>query len=154
MALVDAGYLAPLNGLQRGVRLTQPDQEASRALPLLGRIAAGQPIEAVAGDEFVTVPDALCGRGEHFVLRVRGDSMIEAGICDGDLAVIERAEDAHDGAIVAALIDEAETTLKRLQRRGELLYLCPANAAMQTLEYAAERVRVMGVLRGLMRRYR
>ena len=123
-------------------------------LPLLGRIAAGTPIEALAdGSTSVDVPSLLMGEGEHYVVQVLGESMIEAGIQDGDLAVIQRADEAQSGEIVVALIDDREVTLKRLRRKHASIALEPANPAFETRIFGPQRVKVQGRLVGLMRRY-
>lgn len=127
---------------------------ASTALPIYGRIAAGTPIEALADTSaMLEVPSLLVGQGEHYVLQVVGESMIEAGILDGDLAVIQRCEDAENGAIVVALVEEREVTLKRLRRRGASVALEPANAAFETRIFGPSQVKVQGRLVGLIRRY-
>ncbi len=123
-------------------------------LPLYGRIAAGQPIEALRDTGVhVEVPLALIGSGEHYALEVAGDSMIEAGILDGDTAIIRREDSAENGQIVVALIDDMEVTLKRLRRRGSAVALEPANARYETRIVPSDRVRVQGRLVGLLRRY-
>lgn len=123
-------------------------------LPLYGRIAAGLPIEALADEsETVDVPAALLANGDHFALTVSGDSMIEAGIHDGDTVIIRRSDTAENGQIVVALIDESEVTLKRLRRRGNSVALEPANPRFETRLLPAERVRVQGRLVALLRRY-
>ncbi|MBE7212842.1 MAG: transcriptional repressor LexA [Gluconacetobacter diazotrophicus] len=123
-------------------------------LPLYGRIAAGAPIEALRDNgAHVEVPMALLGSGEHYALEVAGDSMIEAGILDGDTAIIRREEVAENGQIVVALIDDAEVTLKRLRRRGAAVALEPANKRYETRIVPSDRVRVQGRLVGLLRRY-
>jgi repressor LexA len=131
-----------------------PDVEAVE-LPLYGRIAAGTPIEALRDQSAsVGVPASLLGhRGEHYALEVAGDSMIEAGILDGDTVIIERGEAAENGAIVVALIDKEEVTLKRLRRRGASIALEPANKAYETRIFGPDRVEVQGRLVGLLRRY-
>lgn len=122
-------------------------------LPLLGLIAAGSPIESLPGDETVAVPEALTRKGDHFVLRVRGDSMIDEGIHDGDLVVVQRRETAANGEMVAALIG-AETTLKKFFREaGGMIRLQPANERLQPILVDEANVRVQGVVVGLMRRY-
>jgi len=123
-------------------------------LPLYGRIAAGLPIEALrdAGTQ-IEVPMALLGSGEHYALEVAGDSMIEAGILDGDTVVIRRGETAENGQIVVALVDENEVTLKRLRRRGNSIALEPANARHETRIFPADAVKVQGRLVALLRRY-
>jgi repressor LexA len=122
-------------------------------VPLHGRIAAGLPVEALESDRSLSVPAALLGPGDHYALEVSGDSMIDAGIFDGDYALIRRCDDARDGDIVVALIDDAEATLKYLRREKNLIRLDPANAAYQPQHYPAHRVRVQGKLAGLLRRY-
>jgi repressor LexA len=123
-------------------------------LPLYGRIAAGLPIEALRdGGESVEVPAALLGGGEHYALEVAGDSMIEAGILDGDTVIIRRGDTAENGAIVVALVDENEVTLKRLRRRGNSIALEAANPRYETRIFGPDRVKVQGRLVGLVRRY-
>ncbi len=125
----------------------------SISIPLHGRIAAGMPLEAMESDRSLSVPAALLGPGDHYALEVSGDSMIDAGIFDGDYALIRRCEDARDGDIVVALIDDAEATLKYLRREKSMIRLDPANAAHEPQRYPASRVRVQGKLAGLLRRY-
>lgn len=122
-------------------------------LPLHGRIAAGMPIEAMERDTMLAVPAALLGPGEHYALEVSGDSMVEAGILDGDYALIRKTDRAHDGEIVVALIDESAATLKYFRHEGSHVRLDPANASYQAQIYAASQVRVQGRLAGLLRRY-
>ena len=123
-------------------------------LPLYGKIAAGTPIEALRDhSNSVDVPANLVGRGEHYALTVEGDSMVDAGIHDGDMVVIERCETAENGTIVVALIDNSEVTLKRLRRKGDSIALEPANPAHKTRIFGPDRVRIQGRLVSLMRRY-
>lgn len=122
-------------------------------IPLHGRIAAGMPIEALEGHSTLSVPAALLGGGEHYALEVSGDSMVEAGILDGDYALIRRTETARDGEIVVALVDEHEATLKYFRREGAMVRLDPANRAYDPQRYAPNQVRVQGRLAGLLRRY-
>ena len=122
-------------------------------IPLHGRIAAGVPIEAFEGSSMLAVPAALLGSGEHYALEVSGDSMVEAGILDGDYALIRRTETARDGEIVVALIEENEATLKFFRREGAMVRLDPANRAYDPQRYAPAQVRVQGRLAGLLRRY-
>ncbi|MEH3106255.1 MAG: transcriptional repressor LexA [Sphingomonas fennica] len=122
-------------------------------LPLHGRIAAGMPIEALEGQSMLSVPAALLGPGEHYALEVAGDSMVEAGILDGDYALIRRTEQARDGEIVVALVEENEATLKYWRREGTMIRLDPANRAYDPQRYAPAQVRVQGRLAGLLRRY-
>ncbi|MGD9614319.1 MAG: transcriptional repressor LexA [Alphaproteobacteria bacterium] len=130
-----------------------PDS-AAVDLPLYGRIAAGTPIEALRDQNTsVAVPGNLIGRGEHYALEVAGDSMVEAGILDGDTVIVQRCDTAENGTIVVALIDNIEVTLKRLRRRGGSIALEPANKAYETRIFGPERVKVQGRLVGLLRRY-
>ena len=122
-------------------------------IPLHGRIAAGVPIEAFEGSTMLPVPAVLLGSGEHFALEVAGDSMVEAGILDGDFALIRRQEIARDGEIVVALIEESEATLKFFRREGAMIRLDPANRAYDPQRYAPAQVRVQGKLAGILRRY-
>lgn len=122
-------------------------------IPLHGRIAAGVPIEAMEGQNMLSVPAALLGSGEHYALEVSGDSMVEAGILDGDFALIERTAVARDGQIVVALIDDAEATLKYFRKEGPRVRLDPANSAYEPQVYDAQQVRIQGKLAGLLRRY-
>src|SRR5712691_9881981 len=123
-------------------------------LPLYGRIAAGTPIEALRDqNNSIAVPGSLIGRGEHYALEVAGDSMIEAGILDGDTVIIQRCDTADNGAIVVALVDNVEVTLKRLRRRGASIALEPANKTYETRIFGPDRVKVQGRLVGLLRRY-
>jgi repressor LexA len=122
-------------------------------LPLHGRIAAGMPIEAFEDSTQLAVPAALLGPGEHYALEVSGDSMIEAGILDGDYALIQKASTARDGEIVVALVDGQDATLKYFRRDGRTVQLDPANAAHTAQRYEAGRVIVQGRLAGLLRRY-
>ena len=122
-------------------------------LPLHGRIAAGMPIEAMERDMTLAVPAALLGPGEHYALEVSGDSMVDAGILDGDYALIRKTDVAKDGEIVVALIDDSAATLKYFRNDGARVRLDPANAAYQAQIYAADQVRVQGRLAGLLRRY-
>ncbi len=140
------------SGKLPGVRAASEAGAAS--LPLYGRIAAGLPIEALRDEaELVDVPLTLLGNGDHFALQVEGDSMIEAGILDGDIVIIRKGETADNGQIIVALVDEHEVTLKRLRRRGNSIALEPANIRYETKIYPAERVRVQGKLVALLRRY-
>jgi repressor LexA len=123
-------------------------------MPLYGRIAAGSPIEALRDQsQTIGMPASLLGHGEHYALEVAGDSMIDAGIHDGDIVVIKRGETAETGDIVVALVDENEVTLKRLRRRGASIALEPANPAHETRIFGPDQVKVQGKLVGLYRRY-
>jgi len=134
---------APINGAGESVQL-----------PLYGRIAAGTPIEALRDQSnTIGVPAGLLGSGEHYALEVAGDSMVDAGILDGDTVLIQRCDTAENGSIVVALIDSNEVTLKRLRRRGDSIALEPANKDYETRIFGPDRVKVQGRLIGLMRRY-
>ncbi len=140
----------------RGVQKVRPSLAGSTTndLPILGRIAAGTPIEAIQHEvDRVAAPEALLRTGEHFVLEVQGESMIDAGIHDGDYAIIQRTDDATNGEIVGALVDQEEATLKRLRKKGASIALEAANPAFETRIYGADRVAIQGRLVGLMRKY-
>lgn len=128
--------------------------ENSFDVPVLGRIAAGVPIEAIQHRTHdVSVPASLMGSGEHYALEVQGDSMIEAGILDGDTVILQRCNTARNGEIVVALIDDEEATLKRLRKKGNSIALEAANPAYETRIFGPDRVDVQGKLVGLMRQY-
>jgi len=130
-----------------------PDTDAVE-LPMYGRIAAGTPIEALRDTTTsIGVPAALLNHGEHYALEVAGDSMVDAGILDGDTVIIQRCDTADNGSIVVALVDNIEVTLKRLRRRGASIALEPANPAYETRIFGPDRVNVQGKLVGLLRRY-
>jgi len=122
-------------------------------IPLHGRIAAGVPLEAMEGQSMLSVPAALLGSGDHYALEVSGDSMIEAGILDGDYALIQRTDVAREGQIVVALIEDSEATLKYFRRQGAQVRLDPANSAYEPQIYAPDQVRIQGKLAGILRRY-
>jgi repressor LexA len=126
----------------------------ARELPVLGRIAAGTPIDAIQHErDRLLVPEAILGAGEHFILEVQGDSMIHAGILDGDYVIIRKANTANSGEIVVALVMEEEATLKRLRRKGASIALEAANPAYETRIFGPDQVQVQGRLVGLIRRY-
>ncbi len=155
-ALIELGLVEPMDGKQRGVRLSvaKPSPQAEvHELPLLGQIAAGRPIDAIAGEDRVAVPANLMPRGDAYALRVRGESMRDIGILDGDTILVESRSEARNGEVVVALIDEECATLKRFHRRGEWIELAAENSDFQPLRYAADRVRVQGVVVGLLRSY-
>ena len=123
-------------------------------VPVMGRIAAGTPIEALQNaTENLPVAEAMLGSGEHYALEVMGDSMINAGILNGDTVLIQRSDDAQSGDIVVALVDNSEATLKRLRKRGAQIALEAANPAFETRIFGPDRVKVQGRLIGLIRRY-
>ncbi len=144
---------APVASLAAARRAREAASAPARVVPLVGRIAAGLPIEAIEAPEDLAVPAALLGPGEHFALQVVGDSMIEAGIFDGDFALIRRTDDARDGEIVVALIDNQDATLKYFRREKGMIRLDPANSLYEPQLYLPSRVRIQGRLAGLLRRY-
>ena len=152
---------------KRGVEIVKQDDDQSdeaspaairrqdspvRELPLFGYIAAGRPLEVDVSDETIAVPEHLTTRGDNYVLKVRGDSMVEDGILDGDLVIIARRDEAHNGDMVVANVS-GEVTLKRLYREGERVRLQPANSMMGPIYAAARDVAVQGIVVGLMRRF-
>ncbi len=152
-ALVEAGLVEPMGGQQRGIRLSKRGRSGTGELPLLGYIAAGRPIEAVSTPETVEVPSFLRTNNACYVLRVKGDSMIDDGIFDGDWVIIEHASRADNGNIVVALIDGLEATLKRIEQKPNAVVLHPANSTLQAKSYEPARITIQGVLVGQMRRY-
>jgi repressor LexA len=145
-----------LSGVRAAIRPPAAKPEPANdiiELPLHGRIAAGVPIEALEGQSTLPVPAALLGPGEHYALEVSGDSMIEAGILDGDFALVKRTSAARDGEIVVALVRGEEATLKYLRREDGMIRLDPANGAYDPQIYRPGEVEVQGKLAGLLRRY-
>jgi repressor LexA len=153
--LVQAGLIEIEPDRSRGIRLLQDVDSSNRfTLPLLGRIAAGLPIEAIPDQDEIDLSEFFI-RPNRFVLKVTGDSMIDAGILDGDMVVVEQASTARDGDIVVALIDREEATLKTFRRNPDKsISLVPSNASMKTMRYAADRVQIQGIVVGQMRSYR
>ncbi len=140
--------------LGKGRGAAADDGERPVAVPVMGRIAAGTPIEALqTRSHTISVPPDMLGSGEHYALEVRGDSMVDAGILDGDMALIQRNETADTGDIVVALIDEEEATLKRFRRRGASIALEPANTSYEVRILPPNRVKIQGKLIGLYRKY-
>jgi repressor LexA len=140
--------------LGKGRGATADDGERPVAVPVMGRIAAGTPIEALqTRSHTISVPPDMLGSGEHYALEVRGDSMVDAGILDGDMALIQRNESADTGDIVVALIDDEEATLKRFRRRGASIALEPANTSYEVRILPPNRVKIQGKLIGLYRKY-
>jgi repressor LexA len=134
--------------------MAEDDGNHPVAVPVMGRIAAGTPIEALqTRSHTISVPPDMLGSGEHYALEVRGDSMVDAGILDGDMALIQRNDTAETGDIVVALIDEEEATLKRFRRRGASIALEPANTAYEVRILPPNRVKIQGKLIGLYRKY-
>ncbi len=147
--VIRGNFAAHLSGVQKAA-----NEAAAVHLPLYGRIAAGLPIEALRDQGTgVEVPAAMLGGGEHYALEVAGDSMVEAGILDGDTVLIRRGDTADNGSIVVALVDESEVTLKRLRRRGNSIALEAANPRYETRIFGPDRVKVQGRLIGLLRKY-
>jgi len=152
-ALVEAGLIEPLEGKQRGIRLRQQDEMEEEGLPLLGYIAAGHPIEALPQPEYIDVPDFMQTGKSCYVLQVRGDSMIDEGILDGDFVVIEQRDHARNGEIVVALVHNENATLKRIEQQPGKVILHPANPTMKSMTYHPDEVLIQGVLIGQMRKY-
>ena len=157
---LDTTPFEPASNVVRGAfRRSRPELAActgptGASLPLYGRIAAGLPIEALTDTtSLIEVPGVLLGQGEHYVLQVVGDSMVDAGIHDGDYAVIQRCDDAENGTVVVAMVDDREVTLKRLRRRGASIALEPANSAYEIRIFGPHQVKIQGRLVALMRRY-
>lgn len=149
-ALRDAGDICITPNKHRNIEL-MPELAQNGKLPLLGRIAAGRPIEAIPDRETVDLANIFL-RDNHYALEVRGDSMIEEGILDGDVVVCQQASVANDGQIVVALVDDSETTLKRLRRnRDRTITLLPANVEYTAMTYSSDRVRIQGIFVGLLR---
>ncbi len=149
--LEEKGALSRQWNRSRGI--SPADETASsRAVPLLGAVAAGRPIEPFPDEESIEVPSTLLGKGEHFVLRVRGDSMVEDGIRDGDYVIVSRRQNAQNGQTVVALV-RGEATLKRYYAEGTRVRLQPANASMKPLTVDARDVTLQGVVTGLIRAY-
>jgi len=153
-ALEDKGYIERSKGNARGMSLVELPLVSAPTIPLVGKIAAGLPIEAIEDQQELNLSEMFMGP-ELFALRVTGDSMMEAGILDNDYVIIKKQAVASDGDIVVAMIDKVEATLKRFKRRSvEEVALIPENSEMETMVYPAERVNIHGVLVGQMRNYR
>ena len=146
------GKSAPAPAAQKPA--TDNDAGSSVSVPVMGRIAAGVPISAIQNNTHdISIPAEMIGGGEHYALEVKGDSMIEAGILDGDTVIIRNANSANPGEIVVALVDDEEATLKRLRRKGASIALEAANPAYETRIFGPDRVKIQGKLVGLIRRY-
>ena len=163
-ALEERGYIKKLNNRARAIEIIKNvnliDTENGKnknniiSIPILGKIAAGLPIEAIFDNtNYIELPETLLKKGEYFILNVEGDSMIEAGIFDGDQVVIRKANDANNGEIVVALIDNNEATLKRIFKRGQQVALQPENSNYKTVIYGPDRIQIQGVLKHLIRSY-
>jgi len=141
-------------GAPSAVRVTAEPANDTRELPLLGKIAAGTPIAAIQHEQArYPVPESMLGSGDHYMLEIEGDSMIEAGILNGDMVVIKRVDTASSGDIVVALVEGEEATLKRLRKKGGSIALEPANRAYETRIFGPDQVEVQGKLVGLIRQY-
>lgn len=154
-AIEARGYLHRDANRARSIELKHADAPAVRILPLYGYIAAGRPIEAISTSNNLAVPEELLrGRGDHYVLRVQGDSMIEEHIADGDYVVVDPGASPADGETVVALVDGENVTLKKLYREGSQVRLQPANATIPALRFDGSRVQVQGVVVAVMRKYK
>ncbi len=152
--LEDKGLIKRNWNHSRAIEITKQATVRGGSLPLMGEVAAGYPIEAIENPELVEVPRDFVGAKESFVLRVKGDSMIDDGIRDGDLIIVESRRTAQPGQTVVALVDGREATVKRFYPEGEMVLLQPANESMPPLRYPANQVQLQGVVIGLMRSYR
>jgi repressor LexA len=152
--LQEKGFIRRAWNRSRSVELVQ-SRGAGRAveLPMLGFVAAGSPIEAVAGNETIAVPEALAGKRDSYVLRVRGDSMIDEQIRDGDFVIVEDRKSADNGEMVIALVGGLDVTLKKFYRESGRIRLQPANPSMQPMIFDPDHVQVQGVVVGVMRKY-
>lgn len=148
------GYIRKGYNESRSIEVVPAEMTvAALPLPLMGAVAAGAPIEAIAEQETVAVPEDMLGRGEHYVLRVNGDSMIDEQIRDGDYLVVKQRETASNGEMVVALVDQESATVKKFYREGNRIRLQPANNAMKPMFFGADRVMVQGIVVGVIRRY-
>ena len=163
-ALEERGYIKKLNNRARAIEIiknvnlidteNRKNKNSVISIPILGKIAAGLPIEAISDNtNYIELPETLLKKGEYFILNVEGDSMIEAGIFDGDQVIIKKANDANNGEIVVALIDNNEATLKRIFKRGQQVALQPENSNYKTVIYGPDRIQIQGVLKHLIRSY-
>ena len=138
----------------RAIRSEDNEDNQIIALPLYGKIAAGDPIEAINDlSQNIAVPNSLLGQGDHYALKVEGDSMVEAGIFDGDTAIIKKCENAENGTIVVALVENEEVTLKKLRKRNNSIALEPANPQYETRIFGPDQVKLQGKLVGIIRKY-
>ncbi len=151
--LVEKGLLRKAWNRSRSLEVVDPARTAARVIPLLGTVAAGVPIEAVATPDTISVPADLIGRKECYALRVSGNSMVDDHIVDGDVVLLESRSIPHEGEVVVALIRHEEATLKRFYRDGGKVRLVPSNSNLRPMEFPAEDVEVQGVVIGLLRRF-
>lgn len=153
-ALESRGYLRREPNQARSIELSRSTHAGARVLPLLGYVAAGKPIEAISAPDHLIIPEELLnGRGPHYVLVVRGESMIDEHIQDGDFVVVEAREQANNGEMVVALVDGENVTLKKYYRKGAQIRLQPANPQMAPIVLDETRVKVQGVVVGVIRKY-
>lgn len=152
-ALEKRGFIRRLSHQARSIQLIDRSRAAAVTLPLLGYVRAGEPLEAVTIPEEISVPESFLTRGNNYVLRVRGDSMIEDHIQEGDYVIVEQREIAHNGETVIALIDGENATLKKYYREGGRIRLQPANSALAPLLLSEDRVKIQGVVVGVMRKF-
>jgi repressor LexA len=151
--LAAKGYVRRQPNQRRAIKVLQPAVPAGRRVPLLGRVAAGRPIEPLSDREELELPEGWLGKGQTFALRVRGDSMIDEQIRDGDLVIVEERETARNGDMVIALVDGDSVTLKRYYRDGPQVRLEPANPLLSPLIRPEEQVRIQGIVIGVLRRF-
>ncbi len=151
-SLIDKGHLQRTGRNWRGLRLAGEQNRRLTILPLAGRIAAGKPIEAISEQYEINFSEMLLGP-DRYVLEVQGDSMIDAGILDGDLVIVRETQSADNGDIIVALIDNNEATLKRLRKKGNQVELIPDNQSMTSMVYSADRINIQGVVVGQARMY-
>jgi len=152
--LEEKGYIKKDWNRSRGLEVVPQDNEAGATeLPLRGRVAAGEPIEAIEDTELISVPSDMIGNGEHYVLQVRGDSMIEENIQDGDYVIVRPRETAQNGEMVIALIGGEDATLKKFYRENDKVRLQPANRSMDPIIVTADDVQIRGLVIGVMRKY-
>lgn len=152
-ALEERGFIRRLSNQARSIQLVNAEVASRSTLPLLGYVTAGQPVEAVVNAEEISVPESFLTRGHNYVLRVRGNSMIDEHIQDGDYVVVEQQEDARNGEMVIALIDGENATLKKFYREAGKVRLQPANPALDPIYVSEDRVKIQGVVVGIMRKY-
>lgn len=150
-ALADAGYIDLIPGRQRNIQLR--DEHGSKTLPFLGQIAAGQPIEAIEDIQTINASEKLYGEN-RYALKIKGESMIDIGILDGDIVIVEQKQTAHNGDIVVALVDNSEATLKRFRKiNNDQVELIPENSSMEPMIYHQSQVAIQGILVGQFRTY-
>lgn len=152
--LEEKGYIKKDWNRSRGLEIVHQDNKSGATeLPLRGRVAAGEPIEAIEDRELISVPSDMVGDGEHYVLQVRGDSMVEENIQDGDYVIVQPRQTAQNGEMVIALIGGEDATLKKFYRENGNVRLQPANRTMDPIIVAADNVQIRGLVIGVMRKY-